>query len=123
MKRFFIVAMMLGMSLLLSACAGGADPAQTVIKYLQARVDTDASGMRALTCAAREAEVERLAQSFAGRDAKLENVQCTFDAANKTASCSGNIVTSYNGERQAFPIGKYQLVEEDGTWRVCGETR
>lgn len=120
MRQFWIC---LG-ALLLAACSGGAtDPAHNVVRYLQARANADAAGMRALTCAAREAEVDRLAQSFAGRDAKLENVRCTFDAASATATCSGHIVASYGAERQAFPVGKYALVQEDGVWRVCGETR
>ncbi len=119
MRKFWLLCG----ALLLAACSSAADPAQNVVRYLQARANADAAGMRALTCAAREAEVDRLAQSFAGRDAKLENVQCTFDAASATAACSGSIVASYGAERQSFPVGKYTLVQEDGVWRVCGETR
>lgn len=117
----------------LSACGGQAasnpDPAsanihpaaQAVVNYLQARVEGNADAMRQLTCSAEESKVAQLALSFQGREAQLVDVTCAYESGERV-TCSGNISASYQGEARNFPVPNYRVVEEDGTWRVCGES-
>lgn len=123
MKRLTILSLILA-ALLLAACGGGStagDPAQIVVDYLQAKTDSDEEKIRSTLCAAREADARREAASFAAVEASLEDVQCTFDSATNTVSCTGAIVAIYNGEGRDIPPGNYSVVQEDGEWRVCGE--
>jgi hypothetical protein len=122
MKRMMAIALA---ALALAACSSA--PAEqnvgsVVVEYLQARIDGDADKLRTLLCAANESNAAREAASFASVEASLNNVACTFDAASAKVSCTGSITATYNGENREIPLPKYQMVQEDGEWRVCGET-
>lgn len=95
--------------------------AQAVVNYLQARVEGNADAMRELTCAEQESQVAQLALSFQGRDAQLVDVVCAYQGEER-ATCTGSISASYQGEARNFPVPNYRVLEEDGVWRVCGET-
>jgi len=118
---------LIGFAGMLAACGGGGastteDAAgQVVHQYMQAKIDTNADSIRNLLCAAQEANLDREAQSFAGVKAHLENVTCNQDANANTVTCSGAIVAEYNGENTTFPLTKYNVVQEDGQWKWCGE--
>jgi hypothetical protein len=120
MRAWVIAALLLGVALMVAGCADEGDPAEAVENYLAARVEGDADGLRDLTCAARESEVEGLTISFANVDASLEGLSCSKRDDN-TVTCAGNIVAVYNGENTEFPLGAYRVVKEDGEWKVCGE--
>ena len=121
--RFWILVGILG---LLAACGGGNNATedaagQVVHQYLQAKIESNTDSIRNLLCAEQEANLDREAQSFSGVKAQLDNVTCNKDANANTVTCSGAIVAEYNGENTTFPLTKYNVVEEDGQWKWCGE--
>ena len=127
MKRFCIAIIAL-MGLTLAGCGGGGtttnndDTAGKVVEqYLQAKIDGKKDTLRDLLCAAQEANLDREAQSFSGVKAHLDNAICKKDANANTVTCSGAIVAEYNGENTNFPLTKYNVVQEDGQWKWCGE--
>jgi hypothetical protein len=65
-----------------------------------------------------------MADSFRSMDASLEGMSCRVDSIDgdtATVSCSGKIVTTYNGVSREWSIGRYSLIVEGGGWKVCGE--
>ncbi len=105
--------------------SGAGEPAQAVMRYLEAKVAADRDALGPLLCASMEGDLDREANSFASIDARLEDVTCTrgdeggTDSA--TVSCTGAIVAVYNGEDTSFPLRSYRVVLEGGEWRWCGE--
>jgi hypothetical protein len=93
-----------------------------IVQYLQARVSSDETKLRELTCAEQEKNIPIHVNSFKGQDASLRDVMCTFDGTNKV-SCTGEIVLVYDGEEQTRSPGSFNVVEEDGRWLWCGEAR
>jgi len=113
--------------LFLAACsssnAGGGDPAQTVEKYLQAKVDGDADVIRSLLCADMEQFLERESRTFDSvQDVRIEGMSCE-DAGNGRVTCTGAIKALYGTEETEFPLTNYKVVQEDGEWKWCGETQ
>jgi ketosteroid isomerase-like protein len=113
--------------LFLAACgggnAGGGDPAQTVEKYLQAKVDGDADTIRGLLCADMEQFLERESRTFDSvQDVRIEGMSCE-DAGNGRVTCTGTIKALYGTEETEFPLTNYKVVQEDGEWKWCGETQ
>jgi len=112
--------------LVLSGCGQQQDsPTTAVQSYLNARVDADQSKIAALTCKDQEGLAEAEAASFKSLDAKLDNVACTqtgTDSGFTIVACTGNIMTTYNGETTPRPLaGKnFKTIQEDGQWKVCG---
>jgi hypothetical protein len=110
---------------ILVGCGGQSsesDPADTVERYLTAKVASDEPTLRGLLCAEMESELAREARSFAGVEgARVENMTCTRDSASDTVTCSGEILATYGTEQQSFPLGSYRVVQEDGEWKWCGE--
>ena len=129
MTRYTLrLCFLIGFTMLLAACGGNGSPSedaagQAVHQYLQAKIDTNADGIRNLLCSAQEANLDREAQSFSGVKARLENVTCNQDTNANTVTCSGAIVADYNGENTTFPLTKYNVVQEDDQWKWCGEAR
>jgi hypothetical protein len=109
--------------LLLAACASSAaDPADTVEQYIAAKVAGDRAAIQRLLCSSMEADLDREAGSFNGVDATVENMACTRDDDDaSTVTCTGAIVAVYTGEEREFPLGVYNVVQEDGEWKWCGE--
>ncbi len=111
----------------LMACRAGAagDPAQTVQSYLQARTQSDVDRMIGLSCSAWESQARIEATSFKSMKASLDGVTCKTAGSSGNAtlvSCSGKIVTSYNGESRNWSVSdhQYKVVQEQGEWRMCG---
>lgn len=122
--------MLLGLSLLLvvafaAACGGNAgagDPAQTVERYLQAKVESDADTISALLCSEMEAMLERETRTFDSvSGVRLDGMSCTQDG-DATVRCTGRILATYGTEETEFPLVAYRVVQEDGEWKWCGET-
>jgi hypothetical protein len=108
---------------LLAACGGGGDPAETVERYLAAKVSGEADTIRALLCSEMEADLEREAGAFASvSEARIEGMECTRDGDTDRVACSGSIFATYGTEAADFPLGAYRVVQEDGEWKWCGET-
>ena len=68
-----------------------------------------------------EADLDREAGSFNGVDATVENMDCTRDGDANAVTCTGAIVAVYTSENREFPLGVYNVVQEDGEWKWCGE--
>ncbi len=121
MKRIFIALI-----LLLTACSttgGAGDPADTVAKYLTAKVSGDADTVRALLCSDMESVADREVASFSTvTDAHIEDMKCTRDGDTDVVSCTGQIVAVYGTENTNFPLSSYKVVQEDGEWKWCGES-
>lgn len=108
--------------LLLAACAGDSgDPARTVEQYITAKVAGDREALQRLLCSSMEADLDREAMSFNGVDATVENMSCARDGEANTVTCTGAIVAVYAGENREFPLATYNVVQEDGEWKWCGE--
>ena len=112
------------MIIILVACSGGGagDPAETVEKYMQAKVDGDAGAIRALLCSEMEAVLERESRTFDSvSGVRLEGVACEQVEDSATVRCEGSILAEYGTEETEFPLVSYRVVEEDGEWKWCGE--
>lgn len=129
MKKFCIGIIVI-FGLTLAGCGGGGtapisindDAAgNVVLQYLQAKIEGKKDTLQGLLCASQEANLDREAASFSGVKAHLENAVCKKDADANTVTCSGAIVADYNGENTNFPLTKYNVVQEDGQWKWCGE--
>ncbi len=122
--------MLLGLSLLVlmalaAACGGNAgagDPAQTVERYLQAKVESDADTLSGLLCSEMEAVLEREVRTFDSvSGVRLDGMSCTQDGDSTTVRCTGRILATYGAEETEFPLVAYRVVQEDGEWKWCGE--
>ena len=110
---------------LLAGCSSTDNGApQAVEKYLQALVGNDTQ-IASYACAAWEDQAKTEADSFAGVTATLEDLACQVseqDSDSTLVTCTGKIITSYNGENTEIDLsGKnYQAVQEDDQWLMCG---
>lgn len=119
-----LIFLLLASSCLLVACASdnGGDPAQTVEKYLQAKVAGDENAIRQLLCLPMEADLQREAASFASvSGVKIQGMQCQRVGDSDIVKCAGEIVATYGTEDTSFPLTSYRVVQEDGEWKWCGE--
>jgi outer membrane lipoprotein-sorting protein len=121
-----ILFLLLPMLLLFAGCAEQADPSNTILQYLEARVSANATGLQELTCAELESQIPAQIASFQSIEASLEDTSCRADGEQdgKTViTCSGKIVYDYDGERNERELGSYLAVQENGDWKMCGETQ
>ena len=118
-------------SLVLTACGGtpggapgGSDAAaQAVEAYLTAKVKVDQEGVRKLLCSEKEKDAETEATTFLGvTEPKIEGMKCASSGDNKV-KCDGKITAQYGAEKNEFPLVTYRVVQEDGEWKWCGETK
>jgi len=124
-----LIGLCLVFGLVLTACGGGSaattssndDAGKVVLQYLQAKIDGKRDTLQSLLCASQEVNLDRETQSFSGVKAHLDNATCQKDANANTVTCGGAIVADYNGENTNFPLTKYNVVQEDGQWKWCGE--
>jgi hypothetical protein len=108
---------------LVAGCApeGGGDAADIVEKYLQAKVDGDRDALAGLLCLDMEADLSREASSFASVSGiRIENMTCESGSGD-VVQCSGEIVATYGSEDTTFPLTSYQVIQEDGECKWCGE--
>jgi len=130
MLRKFALTMVL-VSLVLAACggtpsaapSGGDAAAKAVEAYLTAKVKVDQAGVRKLLCSEKEKDAETEATTFLGvTEPKIEGMQCASIGDNKV-KCDGKITAQYGTEKNEFPLVTYRVVQEDGEWKWCGETK
>ena len=111
-------------ALALTSCASQNDSAHVVEDYFQAIVHYDFERLAELTCAEKEADAIKTATSFRGTDAAIQDMQCSVAETNEgynIVQCQGKIVVSYQAELREFPLGRYRIIQQGDTWRVCGE--
>lgn len=112
--------------LILSACANAAPaPELTVESYLNAIVEADIDKISTLSCADWESDAHLELDSFQGVEVSLVDMQCTHSGTDgdiALVSCSGNFLTSYDGEDMEIGLDtrEYELVQQNGEWLVCG---
>jgi hypothetical protein len=118
-------------SFVLGACSGGTpssasssdDAAKAVEAYLTAKVNVDQDGVRQLLCSEKEKDAETEATTFLGVDQpKIDGMKCASIGDNKV-KCEGKITAQYGAEKNEFPLVTYRVVQEDGEWKWCGETK
>lgn len=121
-------------SFVLTACGGGGTPsgapavsggdaAKAVEAYLTAKVKVDQEGVRKLLCSEKEKDFQTEATTFLGvTEPKLEGMKCALAGDNKV-KCEGKITAQYGTETNEFPLVTYRVVQEDGEWKWCGETK
>ncbi|MCK6579663.1 MAG: hypothetical protein L6Q98_16335 [Anaerolineae bacterium] len=109
--------------LLLAACGGGAtsDPADVVLRFMDAKAKAHADTIRSLICSEMESAWEQQAASFGSVEARLEGASCSRGGESDVVACAGSIVAVYGTETTSFPLTSYRVVQEDGEWKWCGE--
>lgn len=111
---------------ILGACTGsGSKPEQAVEAYLTAIVDADLDRITTLSCAEWEESAWLELDSFQGVEVSLQDMQCTqsgTDGDLALVTCSGQFLTSYDGEEMVIDLGtrEFELVQQSGEWLVCG---
>jgi hypothetical protein len=111
---------------LLTACSGSGGSASGAVEaYLEAIVSGDSTQAVNVSCSAAEAQAQTEAASFASVEASLEGLACQEAGTQGEATlvtCTGKFVAVYNGENTEISLeGRtYQVIQEDGEWRVCG---
>jgi len=112
--------------IILTACAGsGSKPEQTVEAYLTAIVEADLTKISTISCAEWEESAWLELDSFQGVEVSLQDMQCTqsgTDGDLALVTCSGQFLTSYDGEEMEIDLGtrEFELVQQSGEWLVCG---
>ena len=122
MKR--ILFLLLPIIVILAGCATQADPSDTIMKYLEARLASDADQLQELSCAAWESQVPLQAASFQSIDASLEDATCKANGTQGDMTiieCTGKIVYQYNGEQNERELGNFLVIQENDEWKMCGE--
>jgi hypothetical protein len=124
-RAFLLLSSLAGLAILVSACGSGSagDPADAVERYLEAKIQGDASALGRLLCAELESTLERESRTFESvSDVRLEDMACQDAGDGMTVTCSGRIVATYGTEDTEFQLSNYRVVQEDGEWKWCGET-
>lgn len=125
MKR--ILFLLLPLTLILAGCAEEANPSDTILQYLEARIAADSDQLRELTCAELEAQIPAQVASFQSIDASLEDATCTLTDAEQDGKsiveCTGKIIYNYDGERNERDLTNYLVTQENGAWKMCGEAQ
>lgn len=126
--RNIIIAAMLGLSILLSACTSSSNSTgavDAVEGYVNALVSNDEASISSLSCADWESSALTELDSLQAVTASLEGLSCQqsgTDGDIALVDCEGKMILSYNGEDQELDLSNrtYQVVEEGGNWLVCG---
>ena len=100
-------------------------PEQAVEAYLNAIVDAKIDKITTVSCAEWEESAWLELDSFQGVEVSLVDMQCAqsgTDGDTALVTCSGNFLTSYDGEAMEIDLStrEYELVQQGGEWLVCG---
>jgi hypothetical protein len=113
--------------LLLNACTASDSnaPAAAVESYIQALVNKDENAMINYSCTTWEENAKVELNSFTAVTINLENLQCEVtgeDNNYKLVSCEGKIIAGYGNEDLVIDLSDklFQVLQEDGEWRMCG---
>ncbi len=105
----------------LAACSSAGDEAaQTVERYLRAKINSDEQTIAELLCAEQSDLLAQEVASFATIDARIEGMACVKNE-DDTVTCDGAIIAVYGAEETRFPLATYRVVQEADGWKWCGE--
>lgn len=119
------VIILLFMISMLTACSQKDRQALVVEEYLTALVAKDSTRLTTLTCSDWTPSALNELNSFQAVTASLQDMSCRITGVEDEWTlvvCSGDIVTSYNGENQEIDLSvrTYQVVFEGGEFLICG---
>ena len=120
--RALIVIVLIG----IAGCAPTSDPADAVEVYYEVLVAKDQERFVNLICADWELEAMIEFDSFGAVQAELQELACetsSIDNQSATVKCQGSIAVTYRGEdSQLLSLAEntYQVIMDDGEWRMCG---
>ena len=142
MRRMFALVLLAGVLMgILSACAGAgasatatAGPTQppavpgsvkAVQDYLAAVVSKNVDKVSTLSCKDWEQSAVQEVDSLQAVSAELSGLACTqssADASGALVKCQGQIVITYNTEKQNLDLSlrTYKVTQSGGDWLVCG---
>ena len=125
--RNVIIATMLSLSVILSACgAGNSNGAVVAVEgYINALASKDETALVSLSCAEWESDAIIELDSFQLVTVKLDGLSCQHtgtDNGTALVDCQGKMLMSYNGEPQELDLSTrtYEVVEQGDDWLVCG---
>lgn len=125
-KNILTISLYLMIALVLTACSSGNDAAAaTVESYLSALAEKDDALLVSYICPDFEFQALLEFDSFSIVKTQLENVACQETSRQDGQAdvvCQGSIEAAYGNELRSFDLSKrtYHLVDQDGTWLVCG---
>lgn len=102
---------------------------QIVERHLTLLVNKDEMGFAQTLCPAYEGDGMREFRSFGAVEASLNDVSCAEDGTDGDivfVLCTGTIDLVYQGEdTRGLDLSRapYQVVNDDGEWKVCGKGR
>ncbi len=100
------------------------DPVSTVNQYLQAWVAGDGEAMKGLTCLAKQPDIQSQVDVFKGyTDVTLVGADCQREGESDIVRCQGKVAAFAGDQWAEFPLGAYQVVQENDVWKWCGEVR
>jgi hypothetical protein len=120
-RKYYLVCL-----LFLTACQAGGSPAErSVQNYLKALADKDQAAIATGICPDFEMDALLELDALALVQTTLEDVSCrqvSVDEQGARVVCTGNILTSYNGEAQSIDLSTrtYTVINDNGSWLVCG---
>jgi len=148
MRRILALVLLAGvLAGILSACTGAAasgtatpsatatsGPTQTppvpgsvkaVQDYLAAVVSKNVDKVSTLSCKDWEQSAVQEVDSLQAVSAELSGLACTqssADASGALVKCQGQILITYNGEKQNLDLSlrTYKVTQSGGDWLVCG---
>jgi len=125
--RLLTIAVLFCTNWLLAACTGASSNSapKAVEAYLKALVAEDLNQMISVSCADWEAQAKIEYDSFAAVKLTLEGLQCEEtgkDDPFTLVACQGSIIANYGAEDLQIDIADrpFQVIQEGGTWRMCG---
>ena len=124
MRIVTLLILLAALVLLAAACSDmdiAGDPADTVEQYITAKVAADGETIASLLCSDLEGNLQRESNSFASVEATVEGLSCSRVGDSNMVACEGQIVATYGTEDRTFELATYNVVQEDGEWRWCGE--
>ncbi|MEJ2759756.1 MAG: hypothetical protein P8046_14855 [Anaerolineales bacterium] len=125
-KKILTITLFLLISLSLGACSAGNNAAATTVEsYLSALAEKDDALLVSYICPEFEFQALLEFDSFSIVKTQLKDVACqetNSQDGQVDVVCQGSIEAAYGNELRSFDLSRrtYHLIEQDGTWLVCG---
>jgi hypothetical protein len=127
--RWTIIGLAIAGTIVLAACGGSPTPssgaAKAIEDYLHALVARDVNSMIDVACLEWEQQARVEYDAFSAVKLDLKDLSCREtgkDTRFTLVTCSGTIVANYGAEDMNIDLAErtYQVVDENGLWRMCG---